>query len=218
MRNMKRNGIRLLAVALTLVSGTACHPLDDAMVMIFGRSMRDQRSFDPYENTRPAPPNAVAFSSGTYPGAPDEWNLGEPDGTPIIPVTQADMQPIGTGNARIQALVNPITPDSASLARGKVMFERYCAVCHGYQGIGAQAPIAAKHPTVAAYNLAGPQVQGYTDQYIYGMIRVGRGLMPDYGYRVSEFDRWRIVNYVRHLEEQFNAGQGGGAAAAGEGN
>jgi hypothetical protein len=45
---------------------------------------------------------------------------------------------------------------------------------------------------------------------MYGMIRVGRGLMPDYGYRVTEFDRWRIVNYIRTLQAQFDAGQAGG--------
>jgi mono/diheme cytochrome c family protein len=205
-----RRGARILAATLALGTLGACKPLDDTMVFIFGRSMRNQRSFDPYENTRPAPEGAVSFSSGDYPGAPDEVNLGEPDGTPVIPVTQQDMLPIGTGNAKMQALVNPITPDSASLARGKVMFERYCAVCHGYEGIGAQAAIAQKHPTVAAYNLAGPVVQGYSDQYIYGMIRVGRGLMPDYGYRVTEFDRWRIVNYVRTLQAQYNANQAAG--------
>lgn len=210
MRRATRIGARLLIAALAVTVTSGCEPLDNVMVFIFGRSMRDQRSFDPYENTRNPPPNAVAFSSGTYPAKPDQWNFGEPDGTPEIPLSQADMQPIGTGNARVQALVNPIMPDSASLARGKVLFERNCVVCHGEAGIGAQATIAAKHPTVAAYNLAGPQVRGYSDQYIYGMIRVGRGLMPTYGYRVTEFDRWRIVNYVRTLEAQFNANQAGG--------
>lgn len=210
MRKATRTGARLLVAALALATTSGCKPLDDTMVFIFGRSMRDQRSFDPYENTRPAPPNSVSFSSGTYPGAADEWNLGETDGTPEIPLAPEDMQPIGTGDARLQSLVNPITPDSASLARGKVMFERNCAVCHGKAGIGAQATIAAKHPTVAAYNLAGPQVQGYSDQYIYAMIRLGRGLMPKYGYRVTEFDRWRIVNYVRTLQADYNANQAGG--------
>jgi len=210
MRSLPTGPVRLLAAALTLGALGGCQPLDNTMVFIFGRSMRDQRSFDPYENTRPEPPNSLSFSSGTYPGAPDDIDIGEPDGTPVVPLTQQNMQPIGTGDAWLQSLVNPIQPDSASLARGKVMFDRYCAVCHGFAGIGAQAPIAQKHPTVAAYNLAGPVVQGYTDQYIYGMMRVGRGLMPEYGYRIPEFDRWRIVNYVRTLQAQFNANQAGG--------
>jgi mono/diheme cytochrome c family protein len=43
-------------------------------------------------------------------------------------------------------------------------------------------------------------VAGYSDAYIYAMIRVGRGLMPEYGSRISHFDRWHIVNYVRQLQ------------------
>ena len=46
---------RALFTALAIVALTGCKPLDDGMVRIFGRSMRDQRSFDPYENTRPSP-------------------------------------------------------------------------------------------------------------------------------------------------------------------
>ena len=34
------------------------------------------------------------------------------------------------------------------------------------------------------------------------MIRVGRGLMPEYGSRITHFDRWSIVNYVRELQSQ----------------
>ncbi|MGD8321552.1 MAG: cytochrome c [Gemmatimonadota bacterium] len=206
-----RKVVRLLATTVALASMAGCHPLDNAMVAVFGRSMRDQRSFDPYENTRPEPEHSISFASGDFPINEHSVNIGEPEGVDVIPFTQADMLPIGTGNEKVQSLVNTVDPnDSTELARGKVMFERYCAVCHGYQGIGAQAPIAAKHPTVAAYNLAGPAVQGYTDQYIYGMMRVGRGLMPAYGYRITHFDRWRIVNYIRKLEADFNAQQGGG--------
>jgi hypothetical protein len=34
------------------------------------------------------------------------------------------------------------------------------------------------------------------------MIRVGRGLMPEYGSRISHFDRWAVVNHVRRLQAQ----------------
>jgi hypothetical protein len=37
------------------------------------------------------------------------------------------------------------------------------------------------------------------------MIRVGRGLMPAYGPRITHFDRWKIVNYVRLLQQDANA-------------
>jgi hypothetical protein len=37
---------------------------------------------------------------------------------------------------------------------------------------------------------------------MYAMIRVGRGIMPEYGSRIAHFDRWHIVNYVRQLQAQ----------------
>ncbi len=212
MRNMSAG--RVAVAMLTLASLAGCKPLDDAMFAVFGRSMRDSRSYDPYENVRPAPAGSISFSSSNFPGGPGAVNLGEPDGEDVVPFTQMDMVPIGTGNAVVQSLVNPfVMGDTAVLNRGQVLYNRHCAVCHSPAGVGAQAPIAGKHPTVAAYNLSGPIVAGYTDQYIYGMIRVGRGLMPAYGFRIPHYDRWRIVNYVRSL--QVAAGNAAPAAAQG---
>ncbi len=202
----KARGLRILVTALLASVAAGCHPLDNVMVDIFGRSMRDQRSFDPYENPRPEPPHSVSFASGNFPPAKGEVNIGEPEGVDVPYFTQRDMIPIGTGDSIVQSLVNP-GADSTDLARGKVLFVRFCAPCHGEDGIGKDAYIASKHPVVAAYNLAGPREQGFTDQYIYAMIRRGRGLMPEYGSRVSHFDRWDIVNYLRTLQQRYNMEQ-----------
>ena len=83
-----RKATRLLTMALALGTLAGCKPLDDGMAAIFGRSMRDQRSFDPYENTRPAPENSVAFAAGNWPSADGEVNLGQPEGVNIPPFTQ----------------------------------------------------------------------------------------------------------------------------------
>jgi hypothetical protein len=50
------------------------------------------------------------------------------------------------------------------------------------------------------YPLLTDRVRDFTDGYVYGMIRVGRGLMPAYGHRISHFDRWNVVNYLRVLQ------------------
>jgi mono/diheme cytochrome c family protein len=190
------------AMALTTLG--ACKPLDDTMVFIFGRSMRDQRSFDPYENTRPAPENSVAFAAGNYTAAFGEVNIGQPiEGADLPPFTQNDLGTPGVGDAVIQGLVNPLDPsDPAVLERGQELYLRFCVVCHGPDGVGANAYIAAYNPVLPAYNLSGAQVAGYSDQYIYAMIRVGRGLMPEYGSRISNFDRWSVIAYVRQLQRQ----------------
>ena len=190
----------IAGLAIVLTAG-ACKPLDDAMVMVFGRSMRDQRSFDPYEHPMPAPEGSYAFASGNYPSADGVVNLGQPEGVDVPRFTQVDLGTPGVGNEVIQGLVNPVDPNDAdALARGQELYERYCIVCHGPDGVGANANIAALHPILPSFNLAGPQVAGYSDQYIYAMIRVGRGLMPQYGSRITHFDRWKVVNYVRTLQ------------------
>ncbi len=205
---MRNLNVRALLCVLTLVTLGACKPMDDALVLVFGRSMRDQRSFDPYENTRPAPAGSVAFAAGNYPAAEGEFNVGQPEGVDIPPFTQLELGVPGVGGPAIQSLVNPTNPtDPESLARGEELYNRVCVVCHGPTGVGSGANIAALHPVLPAYNLSGAQVAAYSDAYIYAMIRVGRGLMPEYGSRISHFDRWHIVNYVRQL--QVSAGNRG---------
>lgn len=203
------------AVLLVLLGGTgACNTLDDTMVRVFGRSMRDQSSFDPYENTQLPAEGSVALSSGNFPSAPGLVNIGQPEATAyIVP----DFTQAATGNPQnelLASLVNPVSADEASLARGEELYNRYCVVCHGPEGIGTEAYVLEKWPALAAYNLAGETVQSYPDGYIYGMIRVGRGLMPQYGHQITHFDRWNVVNYVRHLQDQYNQSQGASPATA----
>ena len=96
------------AVAIVALSG--CKPLDDGMVRIFGRSMRDQRSFDPYENTRPSPENSISFSSGNYPTDFGVVNIGQPEGVSVPRLTQADLGLPGIGSLVVQGLTNPLDP------------------------------------------------------------------------------------------------------------
>lgn len=200
---LDRRLMRPLVAALALATLTGCKPLDDLMVTLAGRSMRDQPSFDPYENTRPPAEGSVPFAAGNFPSALGEVNLGQPEGVAIPYFTQADLGLPGVGNPVIQGLVNPTEPDDpASLGRGEEIYLRFCVVCHGPDGVGANAYIADKHLLLPAYNLSGAQVAAYSDQYIYALIRVGRGVMPAYGDRIAHFDRWHVVNYVRRLQAQ----------------
>lgn len=196
-----RAALAVLGWTFALAWASGCKPLDDGMVAVFGRSMRDQRSFDPYENTRGAPEHSVAFASGNYPASPSEVNLGQAEGVDVPRFTQVDLGVPGVGGPVIQSLVNPVDPSNAGdMERGEELYLRFCAVCHGDTGVGADAYIADKHIFLPNYNLAMDPVAGYGDQYLYAMIRVGRGLMPEYGSRISHFDRWRIVNYIRVLQ------------------
>ncbi len=95
-------------------------------------------------------------------------------------------------------IANPVRPDSASINRGRIQYQINCAVCHG--------PLGQGNGVVMKYGLYPPAIGGaanpaasYTDGYIFGIIRNGRGLMPTYN-RIEEPDRWDIINYLRSLQ------------------
>lgn len=93
-------------------------------------------------------------------------------------------------------LANPVAADSASVRRGRVYFQINCAPCHGRAGKGdGQATKLGMVPMP----LISDRAKNFTDGYIWGMMRNGRGLMPSYN-RIEEMDRWDVVNYVRALQ------------------
>ena len=200
--------IRMVWLGVLLLASGGCTPLDNFTAYWFGRHMRDSRSFDPYENTIAPPENSVPFASGNNTPGPGRLNTGQPE-PGLMPAlfAQTDLlEPL------VQNLPNPVPSDAASLERGEVLFNRICAVCHGPAGVGAQANIIEKYPLLIAYDLSGPVVAGFSDGHIYGIMRVGRGLMPPFAHQISHFDRWNIVNYVRVLQRQAgNALAGAGA-------
>ena len=208
---LRSSAWRPMVAALALMMLAGCKPLDDGLVMIFGRSMRDSRSFDPYEHPMAPAEGSISFASGNYPARPGEVNIGQPEGVAVPKITQLDLGVPGVGQPIVSGLVNPMDPnDATSQARGEELYMRYCVVCHGPAGVGANAYIADKHPVLPAYNVSGAQVAAYSDQYIYAMIRVWRGLMPEYGSRISEWDRWSVVNYVRQLQREAGNTPAGG--------
>jgi mono/diheme cytochrome c family protein len=98
-----------------------------------------------------------------------------------------------------QTLVNPVPASEPSVARGKVVFETYCDVCHGPDGM-------ANPPTPVGQKLAEggmpvpplAAVPAYSDGFIFTKIRYGKPGMPGYP-QIPSQDRWHVVNYLRTL-------------------
>ena len=86
-------------------------------------------------------------------------------------------------------------PDSRT---GEEVYNTYCSVCHAAQG-GAGVDASVKE--MAAPSLLTAQARGYTDGYLYSMIRYGRLRMPQYGDKIVRQDeRWAVVDYLRKLQ------------------
>ncbi len=94
---------------------------------------------------------------------------------------------------------SPVPSDARSLANGKLEYQINCAVCHGNAG-DAKGGLVKVNPAYAfAPSLLTDQAKGRSHGYIYGIIRNGRGVMPNYN-RIEEADRWDVANYVKALQ------------------
>lgn len=96
------------------------------------------------------------------------------------------------------AIPNPVPADARSLANGRMQFTINCLPCHGERGMG-DGPVTKFGIPPMPIGAGTKAATQYTDGYLFGMIRNGRGLMPSYN-RIEEADRWDLINYLRALQ------------------
>lgn len=167
-------------------------------------------AIDPYE-TAAVPRNTVPGTvpvSGGEPSWEAEWTSGN------FAVAEGILNPLaGGGVIRAPDGVDPtaagadptmaepgpavpIIPATIE-ARGDSLYQTFCAVCHGTSGAG-DGPVG---PRVAAPSILTARAAGYSDGYLYSLVRYGRGVMPRYGDKIyAPLDRWAVVNHVRRLQ------------------
>jgi mono/diheme cytochrome c family protein len=123
---------------------------------------------------------ALALAAGTARG--DEWKAPEAE--------------------RLRS--NPVATTPATLQKGRALYQKHCATCHGDKGKGdgAAAPFNAEKPP----SLADPKLlRTLTDGEILWKITAGRKeegevLMPAMAEKIpAEEDRWKVVSFVRTL-------------------
>ena len=88
---------------------------------------------------------------------------------------------------------NPTQATPASLARGRVLYEIYCGVCHGDKG-QAGTPVTKKGMPAPPI---GAMLGFLSEAHLYNKIRYGGPIMPTYGFQTSQKDRWDMVNYMK---------------------
>ncbi|GAB3537561.1 hypothetical protein GCM10027443_30820 [Pontibacter brevis] len=88
------------------------------------------------------------------------------------------------------------------LARGKVLYSRFCAPCHGEQGDG-QGLVGVKYKGVPSFSAG--RVAELPEGHIYHVIAQGRGRMMPYGSQLNPTERWQVVMYVQQLQKGAGA-------------
>ena len=95
---------------------------------------------------------------------------------------------------------NPIAATQESIAAGQKLYSKTCVMCHGKTG-DADGPAVIElniHPA----KLSDPKVAAESDGSLFWKITTGKKPMPAYGKRLSETDRWNLVNYIRTLSKR----------------
>jgi mono/diheme cytochrome c family protein len=128
--------------------------------------------------------------------------LVPPDGTiPLGGIEPRIDHPAPAFAPEAMGLPNPIATSEASVTRGKEVYDIYCAVCHGLDGMARlddELPVAKRMAESGMPPLPLVAVPAYTDGFVFTKIRYGKPGMPGYPQIPAE-DRWHVVNYLRTL-------------------
>ncbi|MCC5813931.1 MAG: cytochrome c [Oceanicaulis sp.] len=102
-----------------------------------------------------------------------------------------------------KGLANPLkNPNLDDYKVGEQKYQTYCTPCHGVQGAG-NGKVVGPYPRFATAPPAvtSGKIKGWSDGQLYHIITMGRGVMGSYAYQIEPDDRWKLVAYIRKLQE-----------------
>jgi mono/diheme cytochrome c family protein len=88
---------------------------------------------------------------------------------------------------------SPYAFTEAELLRGKVLYQSFCAICHGAKGEGDGRVVPLGMPKPRPFQVVRDQPEGY----FYFAATNGFGRMLSYKSRIPERERWLIARYIK---------------------
>lgn len=175
------------------------------------------------ETSMPRNPVAGTIPRGAAATATTDSNFGSPaaavqhtmrvmDNTNYsIPVTPNGSAPYyfedsDTGRilATNQLIYNPYPITADGLARGKELYNTFCAICHGDKGDGNgwlvdEANPKAVYPAAPAI-LINEEFTAASNGRYYHAIMYGKNVMGGYADKMSYEERWQVIHWIRSLQ------------------
>jgi len=96
---------------------------------------------------------------------------------------------------------NPVKPSPSGMSDAEHLFQQNCAICHGKTG-ASNGPAAGSLPQKPANFTDAQMMKKATDGELYWKMTTGRAPMPSWQDRLSETQRWELVNYLRELTKK----------------
>jgi mono/diheme cytochrome c family protein len=102
-----------------------------------------------------------------------------------------------------EELINPFLISSETLSRGKREYITFCSECHGIAGEGDGRLFTSGLYPMQPLPLSRDNAVKLKDGEIYHTITLGLRSMGAHGSQVRPDDRWKIVLYIRTLQDSL---------------
>jgi mono/diheme cytochrome c family protein len=190
------NKIKVLGIAIAAVSATAVITACNnkrSTGWEYAPNMYEHIAYDPDQ----ANPN---FKDGKTAQKPPAGTIPVGFVTFDYPNTRDGYEKAGT------EVKNPMQETPADLAEGKELFVSFCSPCHGMKGQGDGLVVKHGFPPPPSYSNGqssrGGAMKDLTDGKIYHTITYGVNAMGSYASQLAPEERWKVIMYVHHLQQQ----------------
>jgi mono/diheme cytochrome c family protein len=100
--------------------------------------------------------------------------------------------------AAARKLGNPVPSTGAAIAAGQLLYHKHCESCHGRNGDGSGD--RARELSVMPTDFTDAQEMRHaTDGELFWKITHGHRPMPAFRRKLSETERWQVIDYIRTL-------------------
>ncbi|MCX7879242.1 MAG: cytochrome c [Ignavibacteria bacterium] len=107
---------------------------------------------------------------------------------------------------------NPLPPTAYVLKKGETLFKRFCVSCHNFDGKG-NGPIITQ-VQLKEDEEGFPQPKDLTsastwllsDGRLFHILSAGQNLMFHYNDKLSFYDKWCLIHYLRELQKNNKRG------------
>jgi mono/diheme cytochrome c family protein len=98
--------------------------------------------------------------------------------------------------AAARKLNNPVPPSAEVVAAGMQTYRQHCQKCHGENGDGKGAKAAELSVAPGDFTQVA-KMRDLTDGELFWEITKGRRPMPAFADKLSDQERWQVVDFIR---------------------
>jgi mono/diheme cytochrome c family protein len=113
--------------------------------------------------------------------------------------------------AKERNVKNPVPPTAEALAAGSQIYQQHCQSCHGSKGDG-KGEKAPELSTAPGDFTDAKKMSGLTDGEIFAEVTEGHHPMPAFADKLTEEQRWEVVDFVRAFAAKPSASRPAAAA------